>query len=80
MVAGPNEAANVEVLTGVSSPLRRNRWGRSVLGLLMYRGSCVYRFGAEPYTLVKMGPWGLAEKVVISWSLGHLGLGSSFTA
>lgn len=56
-----------------------------MLGLWMYRGSCVYRFGAEPYKLVKTRALafviqGLAEKVGISWSPDHWGLGPSFTA
>lgn len=50
MAAGPNEAANGEVLAGVNSPLRRSKWD-----LFMYRGSCVYRLGAEPYKLVGTG-------------------------
>lgn len=86
MVAGPSEAANVEVLAGVTNPLRRSRWRRPVLGLLMNRGSCVYRFGAEVIeiwlrlVLWVLLPRGPAEKVVISWSLDHWGLDSSFTA
>lgn len=63
--------------------LRRDRWKRSALALLLYRGSCVDRFEAEVIDIwLRLGPWvllprGLAVIVVISWSIDHLGLDST---
>lgn len=63
--------------------LRRSRGRRSGLPLLMDRGSCAYRFGAEVIeSWLRLRAWVLFPRepagiVVISWSLDHLGLDSS---